>query len=326
MDTVYITEYDYPSVEIEKAECAKAGLRLVPTQSHTAQEIIRNCYDAVGLIVQYAEISAEIIAALPNLKVISRYGVGVDNIDLAAATQHGICVVNVPDYCIDEVSNQVFALLFDCWRRVTFLNNAVHQGKWDYAIAKPIPRLRGCKLGLVGFGKIAREVAIKASAFGIDIVSYDPFVKPEAMRALGVSYQPLQQLLRESDIVSVHAPMSKENYHLIGEDELALMKSSSILINTSRGALVDEHALRRALEMRQIAGAGLDVLEIEPIQSDNPILGMNNVVITPHISWYSEESDRELKTKVVMGIEEVLKGRIPTYLVNKDVLAHVSLR
>lgn len=326
MDSVYITEYDYPSVEIEKTELAKAGIHLVPTQSHTAQEIIHNCHDAVGLIIQYAEISAETMVALPKLKVISRYGVGVDTIDLAAATKRGICVVNVPDYCIDEVSNQTFALLFDCWRRVTFLNNAVHRGIWDYAMAKPIPRLRGQKLGLVGFGKIAREVAIKASAFGLDIVAYDPFVKPEAMRALGVSYQPLQQLLRESDIVSVHAPMSKENYHLIGADELALMKPTSILINTSRGALVDEQALCYALKNHQIAGAGLDVLETEPIQADNPLLGMDNVVLTPHISWYSEEADRELKTKVAMGVIEVLHGRIPTYLVNKDVLAHVSLR
>ena len=325
MENVYITEYDYPSVEIEKAELAKAGFHLVPTQSHTAQEIIHNCHDASGLIVQYAEISAETIAALPNLKVISRYGVGVDNIDLAAATQRGICVVNVPDYCIDEVSNQTFALIFDCWRRVTFLNNAVHREIWDYAMAKPIPRLRGRKLGLVGFGKIAREVAIKASAFGL-VVAYDPFVKPEAMRALGVSYQPLQQLLRESDIVSVHAPMSRENYHLISEDELALMKSTAILINTSRGALVDEMALCRALKTHQIAGAGLDVLEKEPIQADNPLLGMDHVVLTPHISWYSEEADRELKTKVAMGVMEVLHGRVPTYLVNKDVLAHVSLR
>lgn len=326
MDNVYITEYDYPSVDIERAELAKAGIHLVPTQSHTAQEIIHNCYDAAGLIVQYAEISAETIAALPNLKVISRYGVGVDNIDVAAATQRGICVVNVPDYCMDEVSNQVFALLFDCWRRVTFLNNAVHQGTWNYALAKPIPRLRGRKLGLVGFGRIAREVAIKASAFGLDIVSYDPFVKPEAMRALGVSYQPLQQLLRESDIVSIHAPLSKENYHLIGADELALMKATAILINTSRGALVDEQALRHALEIHQIAGAGLDVLETEPIQADNPLLGMDHVVLTPHISWYSEEADRELKTKAAMGVIEVLHGRIPTYLVNKNVLAHRSLR
>ena len=147
MDSVYITEYDYPSVEIEKTELAKAGIHLVPTQSHTAQEIIHNCHDAVGLIVQYAEISAETMAALPKLKVISRYGVGVDTIDLAAATKRGICVVNVPDYCIDEVSNQTFALLFDCWRQVTFLNNAVHMGLCDGEIDSPAA---GSKAGLGG--------------------------------------------------------------------------------------------------------------------------------------------------------------------------------
>lgn len=326
MNKVYLTDYDYPSLAVEIKEFQRAGISFIPTQSHSAQEMIDTCRDADGLVVQYAEISAEIMDGLPRLKVISRYGVGVDTIDLEAATQRGICVVNVPDYCIDEVSNQAFALLLDCWRRVTFLNSAVHRGCWNYAIAKPIMRLRGQKLGLIGFGKIAREVAIKATPFGLDIAAYDPFIKPEAMTALGVAYQPLQQLLRESDIVSVHAPFTKDTYHLINDDALQLMKPVAILINTSRGPIVDEQAVARALHQHKIAGAGLDVLEQEPIRPDDPLLGMENVILTPHISWYSEESEQELKTKVAMGVIEVLNGRIPTYLVNKDVLAGLSLR
>lgn len=154
MDTVYITEYDYPSLEIEQEAFRAAHIPLIPTQSHSEDEIIRNCKDAAGLIVQYAQITEKIMANLPNLKVISRYGVGVDNIDLEAATKHHICVTNVPDYSIDEVSTQALALVLDCWRRVTFLHNSIHQGHWDYALAQPIWRLRGHKLGLVGFGKL----------------------------------------------------------------------------------------------------------------------------------------------------------------------------
>lgn len=326
MDTVYITEYDYLSLEIEQEAFRAAHIPLIPTQSHSEDEIIRNCKDAAGLIVQYAQITEKIMANLPNLKVISRYGVGVDNIDLEAATKHHICVTNVPDYSIDEVSTQALALVLDCWRRVTFLHNSIHQGHWDYALAQPIWRLRGHKLGLVGFGKIAREVAVKAQAFGLTVLSYDPYVQPEAMRAMGVLYQPFHQLLRECDIISLHTPLTKETFHCIGTDELELMKSSAILINTARGPLVDEQALQKALDKNEIAGAGLDVLETEPISPDNPFLSMNNVVLTPHVAWYSEEANKEMKTKASMGIIEVFKGRIPTYLVNKDVLPYVSLR
>lgn len=326
MDAVYITEYDYPSVDIEQEAFRAAHIPLIPTQSNTEEEIIKNCKDAAGLIVQYAKITEKIIASLPKLKVISRYGVGVDNIDLEAATKHHICVTNVPDYSIDEVSTQAIALMLDCWRRMTFLHNSIHQGHWDYALAQPIWRLRGHKLGLVGFGKIAREVAVKAQAFGLTILAYDPYVRPEAMRAMGVFYQPFHQLLREADIISLHTPLTEETYHCISNDELSLMKSSAILINTARGSLINEPALQKALRENKIAGAGLDVLEKEPIEKDNLLLTMDNVVLTPHVSWYSEEANKEMKTKTAMGVIEVFKGRIPTYLVNKDVLPYLSLR
>lgn len=326
MDTVYITEYDYPSLDIEQDAFRSRHIPLIPTQSHTEDEIIKNCHDAAGLIVQYAKITEKVMASLPNLKVISRYGVGVDNIDLEAATRHHICVTNVPDYSIDEVSTQAMALMLNCWRRVTFLHNSIHQGHWDYALAQPIWRLRSHTLGLVGFGRIAREVAVKAHAFGLHVLSYDPYVQPEAMRAMDVLSQPFHQLLREADIVSLHTPLTKETYHFISSDEFELMKTSAILINTARGSLVDEPALQKALQENQIAGAGLDVLEAEPIAADNPLLAMDNVILTPHVSWYSEEANKEMKTKAAMGIIEVFKGRVPTYLVNKDVLPYLSLR
>lgn len=326
MDIVYVTDYDYPSLEIEQNVFREQGVTFIPTQSHTKEAIIANCQDATGLLVQYAHITAAIMDALPNLKVISRYGVGVDSIDLAAATERGICVVNVPDYCVDEVSNQAIALMMDCIRRVTFLNNAVHKGVWDYAVAKPIHRLHGQKLGLIGFGKIARAVARKVQAFGVELLVYDPFIKAEHLRGVPAMITSLPLLLQEADIVSVHTPLTEQTYHLIGKEELALMKRTAILVNTSRGAVVDERAVTHALSEQRIAGVGLDVLEGEPIGADNPLLKLENAIITPHVSWYSEESEQELKRKVAMSACDVIFGRIPAYLVNKDVLAKLPLR
>lgn len=326
MDTVYVTDYDYPSLGIEKKAFQSMQIPLIPTQSYTEDEVIRNCKEAAGLIVQYANITERIMESLKNLKVISRYGVGVDNIDLSAATRHRICVTNVPDYSIDEVSTHTIALMLDCWRRITFLHNSICQGNWNYALAQPIARLRGNTLGLIGFGRIAREVAVKAQAFGLHVICYYPYVQPEAMRAMGVLFQPFHQLLRESDVVSLHTPLSKDTFHIISKDELNLMKPSAILINTARGQLIDEDALKEALLEYRIGGAGLDVLEKEPIASDNILVNMKNVVLTPHVAWYSEASNQEMKSKVAMGIIEVFQGRVPTYLVNKDVLPYLSLK
>lgn len=326
MNKVYVTDYDYPSLEIEEKVFRDYGVTFIPTQSRSEADIIANCRDASGLLVQYARITEKIMDSLPGLKAISRYGVGFDTIDVAAATERGICVLNVPDYCIDEVSNQAFALIMDCCRRVTFLNNAVHNGIWDYAIAKPLHRLRGQKLGFVGFGKMARELARKATPFGLELLAYDPFLTQENIRNLPVKLQSLPVLLQEADIVSVHAPLTEQTYHLISDKELSLMKKTAILVNTSRGAVLDIDAVSRALAAHQIACAGIDVLETEPIAGDNPLLKLDNAIVTPHVSWYSEESEQELKGKVARGACEVLAGNLPAYLVNKDVLAKVSLR
>ncbi|MCI1822576.1 MAG: C-terminal binding protein [Megasphaera sp.] len=323
---IYVTDYDYPSLDIERSEIQKINAQFIPTQSHTAEEVIANCRDADALLNQYTIITNEVMEKLTRLKVICRYGVGIDSIDIEAASAHGICVVNVPDYCIDEVSNHAIALIMTCWRKIAYLNTCIRSGIWDYTVARPLHRFRGCKLGIVGFGKIGREVARKMQPFGLKIMAYDPYFDAGDMTNMGVTSVPFFWLLREADIISVHTPLTEETFHLFNEETFTAMKETAIFINTSRGAVVEEVALVHALQQKKIAAAAIDVLEQEPINQGNPLAAMDNVVLTPHFSWYSEESEKELKHKVAMGACEVLLGKIPTYLVNRNVLENISLR
>lgn len=326
MKKVYVTDYEYVSFKEEEGEVNKIGAELIRVQSRTEEEVIANCKDADGLLNQYAPISRNVIENLPKLKVVGRYGVGVNTVDMDAATEYGVCVVNVPDYCMDEVSNQAFALMMACMRKVPLLNHQVKNRGWDYKLGKPIHRLRGQKLGLFGFGRIPQTLAEKAKPFGFDLLVYDPFVKEDIVKKAGGKLLTLNEILREADVISVHVPLMKSTEHMISTKELSLMKKTAIIINTSRGPIIDETALIEALQKKQIAGAGLDVLEQEPAAKDNPLLDMDNVIITPHIAWYSEEAEAELKQKAAMGVAEVLQGRVPTYLVNKDVLKKLSLK
>lgn len=320
MQKVYVTDYEYVSFKEEEGEVNKIGAELIRVQSRTEEEVIANCKDADGLLNQYAPISRNVIENLPNLKVVGRYGVGVNTVDMDAATEHGICVVNVPDYCMDEVSDQAFALIIACMRKVVLLNNQVKNHGWDYKIGKPIHRLRGQKLGLLGFGRIPQALAEKAKPFGFDLLVYDPFVKKDIVKEFGGKLLTLNEILQEADVISVHVPLMKSTEHMIGTKEFSMMKKTAIIVNTSRGAIIDEAAMIKALQNKQIGGAGLDVLETEPIDKNNLLLSMDNVIITPHISWYSEESEVELKQKAARGVAEVLQGKVPTYLVNKAVL------
>ncbi|WP_019554836.1 C-terminal binding protein [Propionispira raffinosivorans] len=326
MQKVYVTDYEYASLKEEEGEINKINARLIPVQSRTEDEVIANCKDADGLLNQYAPISRKVIENLPNLKAVGRYGVGVNTIDMEAATDHGICVVNVPDYCMDEVSDQAFALIIACMRKVVLLNNQVKNRGWDYKLGKPIHRLRGQKLGLLGFGRIPRSLAEKAKPFGFELLVYDPFVKEDIVKEFGGKLLTLDELLQSADVISIHVPLMKNTEHMISTKEFGMMKKTAIIVNTSRGAIIDESAMIEALQHKQICGAGLDVLETEPVGKDNPLLDMDNVIITPHISWYSEESEVELKQKAARGVAEVLQGKVPTYLVNKAVVGTLSLK
>ncbi len=323
---VVITDYEFASLEHEERILAEVGAELIRAQCRTEDEVIEAAKDADALLNQYAPVSRKVIENLPNLKVVSRYGVGVNTIDIDAATEHGVIVANVTDYCMDEVSDHAFALLIACARKVVQLNNAVKSGTWDYKVGVPIFRLRGRVLGLIGFGRIPQTLAKKAQAFGLKVIAYDPYLPPEVAKKFDVELMDLNDVCAKADFISVHSPLTDATRGMISDEQFDVMKKEAFIINTARGPVIDEKAMIRALKEGKIAGAGLDVLENEPVEPDNPLLKMDNVIINPHAAWYSEESQVELQQKVAQNVADVLSGYYPTYLFNRDVKEKVKLK
>ncbi|MBP8717711.1 MAG: C-terminal binding protein [Candidatus Atribacteria bacterium] len=314
---IIITDCDHPSVDIERNILSKIDSELILESCRTEDDVIAVASDANAIINQYAPFTRKVIKSLQKCKVISRYGVGVDNIDIQAATEHNIIVANVPDYCVDEVSTHAFSLILACARRITILDRKIRAQKWDFTLVKPLFRTQGQTIGLFGLGRIARTVAQKATGFGFKVIAYDPYISKVDGKVELVS---LDRLLSDSDFISIHAPLTEETKHAFAEKELKMMKKTAYLINTSRGPLVDEQALYVALKEGWIAGAALDVMEKEPPDWNNPLLALQNLIVTPHISFYSEESYVELKTKTAEAVLAVLRGEIPRSVVNPQVL------
>ncbi|WP_134685036.1 C-terminal binding protein [Brevibacillus migulae] len=324
---VVVTDWEYADLRYEEEIFDKEPIELIPMQCRTEEEVIAACRDADGLINQYAPLSRRVIEQLENCKVITRYGVGVNTVDLLAATEKGICVANVPDYCLDEVADHALALLLSWTRKITVANQAVKNGVWDFKVTQPIHRLRGKVLGLVGFGKIPQSLQLKTAPLGLQAIAYDPFFPEELAAQRGVELVSLEELCRRADIISVHAPLTDETKGLLGAEQFEWMKDSALIINTSRGPVIDENALLSALQTGRIAGAALDVVEYEPIQPDNPLLTMENVILTPHVAWYSEQAAAEMRAKAALGVVDVLiHGEYPKYLVNKEVEARIRLQ
>lgn len=323
---VIVTDYEYDTFDPEIKVLQEAGIELVLEQCKTEEEVIERCKDADALINQYAPISKKVIDQLDNCKVISRYGVGVNTIDLKAATEKGIVVGNVTDYGLDEVSDHAMGLILSSARKITKLNNTIKSGKWDFKVAAPVFRLRGRTLGLVGFGNIPQRLTVKAQAFGLHVIAYDPFVPEEVAKDLNVRLVDLNELCETADYISVHLPLNEHTEKIISHDEFDKMNKEAFVINTARGPVIDEEALIAALKEGKIAGAGLDVLEEEPISSNNPLLTMDNVLLTPHAAFYSEEAVTELKRKTAENVADVLTGYYPSYLVNKEVKQKVTLK
>jgi D-3-phosphoglycerate dehydrogenase len=304
---VVITDCEFTSFERERRELDSLA-EVKVFQCRTENEVIAAARRADGLLVQYAPISRRVIEELEKCRVIARYGIGVDMIDLEAASERGIVVVNVPDYCIEEVSDHTVSLILACARKLPRLEAAVRKGNWDFSVAEPVFRMKDCTVGLVGLGKIAGRVAEKLKGFGCRLLAYDPYQTEAEAAKLDVRLTDLPQLLELADVVSLHAPLTPETRLMIGESALQRMKSTAYLINTSRGSLVDEAALAAALREGRIAGAGLDVLEKEPATPGNPLLGLENVLITPHAAFYSAESLQDLQTLTARAAAEVLRG------------------
>jgi D-3-phosphoglycerate dehydrogenase len=256
----------------------------------TEDQVVEVASDADAIITEYAPLTWRVIASLSKCRIIAVNATGVDNVDVKAATEYGIPVTNVPEYCTDEVSDHTLALLLACARKVVWLHEKVRQGIWDWKSCGAIRCLRGKVLGLIGFGKIARAVATKAKVFGLEVIAYDPYVPETVFRTTGAKMVNLEELLRAADYVSVHVPLTEETRHSISAKELSLMKPGAYLLNLSRGPVVDQQALTAALQERRIAGAALDVLESEPPPPGELIVLLPNAIITPHVAFYSEEA------------------------------------
>lgn len=316
------------AVMVEEAEeLAKVGAELVGVDCTTEDEIIEAARDADAIITGAARLTRRVMESLPACQVIVRYGIGYDTVDVDAATDNSILVVNIPDFCIEEVSNHAITLLLSCAKKLVLMDSGTKQGLWAETkrAQAPMASIYGQTLGLVGCGNIGRMTARKAQCFGLMTLGYDPYVDKSLASEYGITLVSLPDLLKESDFVSVHTPLNKETRHLIGEKEFKQMKPGAYFINTARGSVVDEVALIKALDEKWIAGAGLDVFEQEPVAPDNPLLRMDNVVVTPHSASYSDASFQRLRTCVGQEAARVLSGKWPRNVVNNTVKPKVNL-
>lgn len=313
---VVITDCDHGDIEEEKKLFPRIGAELVSVQVEEEEDLIRVCKDADGILNQYSLLTRRVLEALPRCKVIARYGVGVDSIDLQAATDLGIVVANVPDYCVDEVALQAVTLLMALIRQTVFFDQKIKSGHWDFRQGTPIHRIRAKTMGLVGCGRIGMEVARIVSALGMRVIVFDPYIQKAGA---AVEWVDLDTLLKEADFISIHCPLNESTRHLIGENAFRKMRKKPLIVNTSRGPIVDERALVEALKNGLVSGAGLDVMEKEPPDPGNPLLKMDQVILSPHMSFYSEESIKELKRRTAEGVADVLQGKWPQSIVNSEV-------
>lgn len=322
MGIVVVTDHVFPNLDQEREILAAAGHELrYEGDARTPEEVRAVVAGAEGVLNCYAPVPADVIGSMQGCRIIARYGIGLDTIDVPAATDHDIVVTNVPDYCIDEVSDHALALILALGRGVVRLDRSVRSGTWNPMVARPLHRIRGRSLGLVGFGRIARRLAEKAAPIGFRILATDPYVPAEAIEAAGAKAMDLHTLLASSDVVSVHAPLTEENRHLIAAPELRTMPPGAFLVNTSRGPLVDLYAVRAALDAGHLGGAALDVLEQEPPDAADPLFERPDVIVTPHAAFYSEESMSEQQRKAAEQVAVALRGEMPPYAVNANALA-----
>jgi D-3-phosphoglycerate dehydrogenase / 2-oxoglutarate reductase len=316
------------SYELEQQRISEAGADFVLRRARTEDEIISACQDAAMVLFENADtpLNGRVIAALSRCRAIVRYGVGVDSIDMAKAAERGIIVANSADYCTEEVSDHATALIMAAARRVAFLDRKIRLGGWlGYNPHQPLRRVSCLTLGLLGWGRIAQAVARKMSGFQMRILVADPYVQ-SAPRGSPVELVSREQLLRESDLLSLHLPLNGETKYLINERTLGLMKPSAVLINTSRGGIVDEAALVRALQQEKLGGAALDVFEVEPLPAGSPLRSLERVILTPHYAASSQDSMRHLHGTVTDSVVALLKGYWPPFPVNRDVVPRVALR
>jgi len=323
---VVITDYIYGEPDEETKILGEIGARLELHQCKTENDVFEVSKDADGILSTYAPMPRRVIEGLEKCRAIARYGIGFDTIDVDAATEKGIAVMNVPTYCVDEVADHTLALILAASRKVLLFDRSIRNGSWNWRNGMPIQRLRTQTLGLVAVGRIGRALVERIRPIGMRIIAFDPYIPDDRMREMGVEPVSLDKLLEESDIISVHTPLTKETRHMLGHEQFKKMKSGAILVNTSRGPVLSVPDLVRALEEKHIGLAALDVLEKEPPTEDDPILKLDNVILTPHTAFYSEGSVKESKITASRDVAKVLTGKRPVNCVNPKVLEKLKLK
>lgn len=321
----YVVEKSYKSYEIEKSLIEEEGGELKLASCSSEDDIIEQCQDASALLVRQTPITEKTFSHLKNLKIISRYGIGYDNIDIEAATRYNVFVTIVPDYCVQEVADHTIALLFSAIRRIPLRDRIIRKGFWDIGSAFPVYRTDRAIMGFVGYGKTAREVRKRLSGFPFRFVAYDPYQKAEIFKLENTMRLDLKKLVMVSHFVSIHAPLTEETRHLFNDRIFRMMRKEAILINTSRGGIVDQDALLEALIRGYISGACLDVYEEEPLPPSHPLCTLNNVILTDHAAWYSEESLAQLQKEAALEVVRVMRGHMPRNPVNPEVASQSNL-
>ncbi|PYI39131.1 C-terminal binding protein [Arthrobacter psychrolactophilus] len=320
MAKIIITDCDHSSIAIEQSLAAERGIELVLASCKTEDDVIAAAADADAIIVQYAPVTDRVLAALPGLKAIGRYGVGVDTLDVEAATARGVAVCNVPDYGTEDVSDHAIALALALSRGLGQLDRGLRRGDATLTPAQPLHRFSTRTFGVVGLGLIGAATARKAGALGFDLIGFDPTLKTGTVTKEGVRVVGLEEVLRQADVVSLHVPLNKATHHLIDSETLGFFKSTAVLVNTCRGGVVDTTALVTALSTGALKGAGLDVLEQEPLDVASDLAALDNVILTPHAGWYSEESYSELKYRTLENVSDIVRGVRPRNIMNPTVL------
>jgi D-3-phosphoglycerate dehydrogenase len=317
---VLVTDRAWPDLTVEQSVLEPIGARLIEPDSPDPAAMITLGSDLDAILTCWRTVPPSLLEQAPKCRIVSRYGIGLDNIPVARATELGMVVTNVPDFCLDEVSDHAVALLLAAARRIVPFVNETASGTWQPAGGRDLPRLRGKTLGIVGYGNIGRALAPKAAAFGLRIVVYSRHLSPGVIADGIRAATDLDELVGESDFVSLHLPSTNETQKIVDERVLRAMKPTAWLINTSRGAIVDEIALAKALDEGWIAGAALDVLTTEPPPAEHPLLGRSNVIVTPHVAFASAEAVTELRRRAAEHVAMLLSGERPPHIVNPEVL------
>lgn len=319
MPKIVISESDFENTDLEQRMCAEAGVEISVFQDRSPEAIVRNAADADGIITSYGEFPRWLFEALPNLKVVSRTGVGYDSIDLAGATDNGVAICTAPGYGTEVVSDHAITLALTVLRRINELDADMRAGIWDYARHRPLGQSYGRVFGVVGMGEIGRATARKAAGMGFKVVCQSRSLKPGRRTPEGYDILSFEELLQVSDVVSFHCALTPETHHLLDAEHVAMMKDDAVVVNTSRGGVIDSDALAEALCSGKLWGAGLDVFEGEPVDFDSPICKAPHTVLTAHAAYWSEESGAELRTRTTQSAIDVVLGRRPMDCLNPQV-------